>query len=316
MQYGQFSGSRSPALRDYLDQRRQNVFSAGNRFGAAPQSSMPLPSFGGGSTAPAAPAGSPRMAPTYQTSGAGLSPAPAPTGKLDQIRQAMPGGGAQTPGGNLAAQVAALPPEYQKMHNDYISSLYAGGDYEGRHELNQMLSAQYAQLLARMANQPKVDFSGSSQVADQFTNQREQLMNALAARGIAGSGVEAGALANSYGSQGRAMGQFFRDALEQRRRENNALQDRWDQHVWALQNQGLQKNWQEQADPGFWGDVAGVLGGVAGAAIPGIGGAIGKGITGLFGANQQPQGMYGGGSIYGPPAYPPVDWNDPYARGY
>jgi hypothetical protein len=332
MAYGNTSGygSRSPALRDYLDQRRMPQNPMPNMPGGmgAPMGGMPQPTMG----APAppgpiqsAPTGARMPMPAYQPQGGsnGLLPtptAPSPGGSFfDRIRAKNP----NTPQATLEAQVAGFTPEQQQMFHNWVTSLYRGGDFEGRHEQNQMLAAQLAQRISLLNSQPQVDYSGSSGIADQFGNQREQLMNALAARGIAGSGVEAGALANSYGQEAKAMGGFRRDQDETRRRENMAVLLDFMRRAEGAQDRGLMKNWEEQADPGFWGDVAGVLGNVAGAAIPGIGGAIGGAIGGLFGGNsqqQQPQygSMYGGPSWYGPGQpgqYPPVDYNQPYYTG-
>lgn len=304
-------GMRSPMLRNYLD--RKNAYGVGNRYGAG-LGSTPVPGM------PQPPSGGTRnFTPNYQLSG--MSPMPQMGGGLPGFAQGAQGM-FNRPQTGQPGTMTPLDPSAAQQYVDYDRALYAGPDYKGRHEANETLKGAYLRMLQRQAAEGPIDFSGSSQVADQFANQREMLQNQLAARGIAGSGVEAGALANSYGSQAKAMGQFYRDALEQRRREHLAEQMRLEDWTRQIQGAGLQRNWAEQDDPGFFGDVMGTLGGVVGSLIPGIGPAIGGAISGIGGNNRQQAPQYGFGtpgqqSIYGPPAYPYVDEiNDPWSPFY
>lgn len=235
----------------------------------------------------------------YQQAAAGRFPQPAPRTGMGYQPPQMPAGrmpvngmapmggrlGAGGAGGGMIGGAGPAPSPWGDFGRDVIEklpqgdlerwnafnqSLYTGPDFKGRHEMAQMLASQYARLFDRLNHQPAIDYSGSSEVADQFANQRERLLNQLAARGVSGAGVEAGALANSYGSQARAMGSFYRDAQERRRQERLAQEIAFENWARQLMGQGLERNYAEQDDPGFWGDVAGVVGGVAGKALGGI----------------------------------------------
>lgn len=309
--------SRSPSLRNYLD-RRNNPYGVGNRYGAGlgtPQPPGGMQPMGGRSPfmspTPVATRNFPTM---FQPSGAPTPGAP-PTGGLPGFAQGAIGRFQRPQAGSPT--MTPLSPEDAQRYVDLDRSLYGIPDYEGRHEANEQVKAAYLRMLQRQAGEGAIDYSGSSAVADQFENQRAMLQNQLAARGISGSGVEAGALANSYGGQAKAMGQFYRDAQEQRRRERLAEEMGFENYARQIGLMGLQRNWGQQDEPGFLGDVMGVIGGVAGSLIPDL-----PFLGGGNSREQQPQqqmsyGYPGQQSIYGPPQYPYVDeLNDPWSPFY
>lgn len=296
---------RSPSIRSYLDQRQ-----------AMAQPQAPSPYAG-------------RMPMNgMATQGAGQAPMAPQSGRQAMFgdpnagRQAMFGGGMSPATSSFDDMVRALPDNYEQQFADFSRSLDANPDYKGSHESEQMLRAQYAQMLSRLASQPDIDFSGSSEVADQFNNQRERLTADLGARGFGGSGMEAGALANSYGSQARAQGSFYRDAMEQRRKEELAQMLQFENWARGIQGQGLQRNWAEQDAPSFLDKALGVVGGIGGTLIGGaLGGPMGAGIgnqigTGLTGGRPtyygQPQQQFGYGNQYDDADY---DYGDPFGTG-
>lgn len=290
--YGSYGATRSPVLRQYLDSRRQmqtpQMPQGGGGYGMQPMPQAP--------SMPQAPQGRMLPMPNYGMQGAGMSPMQPQGGRLGQL----PGIAPRQPS-KFEQDVSNLPDNYEKMWGEFHNSLYAGPDFKGRHEMAQMLGAQYAQQLALMASQPEVDLSGYSEVSDRFGANRQRMTDQLAARGFSGSGIEAGALANTYGQEARAQGAFVRDAYEQRRREELALQQRFMDYARQVGLMGLQRNWQEQDDPGFWGDVLGVVGNIGGALLPGVGNIFGGG-----GNSKAPQtGVLSG----------PVDYDEEYAWG-
>lgn len=344
MAYGSYGGygsggtMRSP----YLRSPRENKSDPGNVYERAirkKQESYNNPFQGipdqlsGGYPAPTP---APVPAPTY-TPGRIPAPTAAPSATPGAIQPTGAGIGALAPGaqtqggGGIGGFVDrsrgdqpwnaytaepvqnTLSPENQQKWREMAQQLYAGGDYTGRHERAQMILAQYANFLKRLEGQEPVDFSVSSAIGDKYESARQRLMDQLAARGVSGSGVEAGALANTYGRQAADTGNLYSQLLEQRRRENLAQQLAFENRVYGQQDQGLQANIAEQNDPGFWGDVGGVLGGVVGSAIPGIGGGIGHAIGGLFGANQQP---YQQPNPYGQPYGAPTPYYNPQQGQY
>ena len=191
----------------------------------------------------------------------------------------------------MQGEVGKLSPEDQAQYNALSQALYAVPDFKGRHEMNRMILSQWLMNKMIQQGQPEVDLSGSSRVADEFRYADQRLEDRLAAQGVSGSGVAAGAQANMAGSQAAAMGDFIRQQLDQRRRENLAMDNAFLGRMFQTQGQGLSREWEQQDEPGFWGDALGVLGGVAGSVIPGLGG-----LGNLFGSNQKEEDIQGYGA--------------------
>jgi hypothetical protein len=178
--------------------------------------------------------------------------------------------------------------ELDRLEN-YSKAIREMPDFEGKNALYNTARSQMMQLIEMQRNQPKIDLSGYSEVADQYNSQRQRLQDEMSAGGFGGSGVMAGAMANLSGSQARAQGGFVRDALEQRRREKMAQDWAFLNNTFGMQRQGLDRVYAKEDEPGFWEDALGVLGGVAGTALGGpVGGAIGAGVGGLFSKNSSP----------------------------
>lgn len=217
-----------------------------------------------------------------------------------------------------------LTPEDQQRLEQYNRGLYTGPDYKGRHEANQYLESQYAQMLRNWEQQPPIDYSMTAELNPQFQGARNRLSAALAARGIGGSGVEGGGLTSLYGQQAMAGGDLIRRMLQQRQQERFQQQNAFDQFARQIGSAGLQRNWQAQDNKGgFFKDLLGTIGSIGGAIL---GGPIGSGIH-LFGAGKSPApytgsdpyGQQAGASVgtidpsyygpYQPTDYPSYDWN-------
>lgn len=275
--------TRSPALRNYLDQQKMtNPYQTGNTYGGV----QGLQSFQ-----------QDRMPTPYQ-----------PQGGMPSMRgfnPMMP----RTPQPG-APQASPLSGGDAQKYVDFDRSLYAGPDYKGRHEANEMLKGQYAQLLRDLNALPPVDYSGSAEVGDVFNAQRKRMEDRLAAQGFGGSGIQAGAEANLAGRQSAALGEYYRRALAEDTQRRWAAQQQFQNYARQVGLMGLQRNWQEQDDPGFFGDLMGVVGGVAGSLIPGIGNVVG-GVLGGGGNKQQSFNTPNIGA-YDPNQYGPVPMVDPY----
>ena len=285
--YGGFYGggtplrpTRSPALRNYLDRKRA----------MQPQQSpqTPMPSTPGRIQTPTMQtSGTPWQGQNYQNQMQNY-----PSWMKPQGSGGVPN--ESDPYQKTGEMVQGLGQDQNERYTNLSNALYSVPDFKGRHEMNRMLLSQYAMLMDSMNRQPQVDLSGYSEVADQYGNQRERLMNDLSAGGFSGSGVMAGAMANMAGSQARAQGSFVRDALEQRRRENLAREQDFLNKVYGTQMRGLGREWDQQDEPGFLQDALGVVGGIAGTAL----GGGGFNPLGFLGKKQQPkESDYGFGQV-------------------
>lgn len=192
-----------------------------------------------------------------------------------------------------------LSSEDQGQLMDYTRGLYQGPDYKGRNEANHFLQSQYAQMLGRWAQEKPVDYTSAAPIADQYNKARDRLTAQLGARGIGGSGIEAGAMANSYGQQAASIGDYLRQLTEQRRREHLAQQLQLQGLSQQVGMEGLHRNWQKQDSPGFFSQLLGTIGGLAGDLIPNIPG-LGGGNAETPPSNpyQQRANLYPG--YYGP----------------
>lgn len=161
-----------------------------------------------------------------------------------------------------------LSPADQSAMGDYNRSLYAGPDYKGRHEANQFLESQQANLYRQFAREAPIDYSQAAPIHDQFSHERDRLTAMLAARGIGGSGIEAGAQASLGGQEAATVGDFIRQLLEQRRKEHLARQMGLDSLTQQVGLQGLTRNWDKQDSPNFGQALLGLVGGVVGEAAP------------------------------------------------
>lgn len=190
-----------------------------------------------------------------------------------------------------------LSPADQRDLMDYINLLYSMPDFKGRHERNQGLIAIKAQQLRDKAKRGagQIDYSGLSKIGDQYHSLDDQMTARLAARGIGGSGIEAGARSQLAGNAAIAQGDYIRGLIEQQKQQDFQRELIDQQNLYGLLGQSTQANMQMQQDPGFWGDVLGI----AGSLLPGvagpIGGAIGGAVGGLFGGggNDYYRGPYG-----------------------
>jgi hypothetical protein len=154
-------------------------------------------------------------------------------------------------------------PEERKMFDQMNASWYAGPDFKGRHEAGQLLRGAAANLFNQWAAQPSPDVSGQADIGDRFAQQRDQLLSALAARGISGGDVEAGVRSNLAGSEARALSDYVSQILQKQQDERQAQLNQLNQFYQQLGMMGLQQNIQQQNSPGFWGDVGSFLGAVA-----------------------------------------------------
>lgn len=230
-----------------------------------------------------------RQSPVMQSGG--MAPPMQTNNIFDKIRANQAGnagGGAPAPNGPGQHDLGGWDESDKQTWNEIAAAIRAMPDFAGKNAMYNTALSQFETLVNERRSQPKIDLSGTSEVADQYNSQRERLMNDLAASGMSGSGVQAGAMSNLAGSQARAQGSFVRDALEGRRREDRGIMQQFLQRLFGMQQQGLDRVYGKEDEPGFWGDALGVLGGVAGTALGGpVGGALGSGIGGLFGRNKQ-----------------------------
>lgn len=216
--------------------------------GVQPQAAMgasPLP-VAPGSALPGIPGS---HVPAYQPQGAGFGAAPA-------------GSGTPPP------SYASLSPEHQKMVSDYFHSL-AGIDYKGSHESALLQQSALEQLLRGWEAEAPIDYTSASPLADAFGHSRNAMEAELAARGLNG-GVVGGALSNSYASEARGIGDYIRQLVQQRQAEHHSDYQRFLDWTRQLNAMGLGQNIQEQNDPGIWGDITGILGGVGGKVLGGL----------------------------------------------
>lgn len=158
-----------------------------------------------------------------------------------------------------------LSPADQRELMAYSDLLYSMPDFKGRHERNQGLIAIKAQQLRDRAKRGagKIDYSGLSKLGDQYQGLDQQLAAKLAARGIGGSGIEAGARSQLAGNFAIAQGDYIRGLLEQQKQQEFQREMIDQQNLYNLLGQSTQANMQMQQDPGFWGDVLGIAGSVA-----------------------------------------------------
>lgn len=161
-----------------------------------------------------------------------------------------------------------LDPDHRKQLDDYFNSL-AGIDYKGSHESALMQRAALAQLMRGWEGEGEIDYTSASPLADQFSNSRNQLEASLAARGLSG-GVVGGAMSNSYSQEARGIGDYIRQLIQQRQSQHHSDYQRFLDWTRQLNAQGLGQNIAEQNDPGFFGDLAGIVGGIGGKVLGGI----------------------------------------------
>lgn len=253
--------------RDLSQRLLQRMYPAD--YGAVPQapkSPTGLPVSTPPPPAPVAPR-STMAQPGYQTQAAAPAPVPTaqPQGGVGGVVGAIRGG---LQGQSQVGSYTDLSPEHQKMVGDYFNSL-KGIDYKGSHESALLQQAALAQLLRGWEAESPVDYTSAAPMADQFDRNRNQLEASLAARGLSG-GVVGGALSNSYSQEARGIGDYIRQLVQQRDEQHHGdWQDflRWTRTLNAL---GLQQNMAEQNDPGLWGDLLGIGGGILGKVAGGL----------------------------------------------
>lgn len=240
----------------------------------------------------------------------GVSPAPDMVRRLLQPKQpyapapqagrnpmASPGyapqGGGPTgmvPQAGAPAQPPAAPP--QPTYDDpYMESIYKAhspqkyGGFLGEMGFNKMRGYQqyadpyYREMLDRWEAEGPVDYTSAAPIADQYNSNREQLQARLAALGQQG-GTVAGAIGQSYDNQSRGVGEYLRQLIEARRKERLAELMQLRGFGQNLDMMTIQRQQQREDDPGFWGDLLGVVGSGVGAFAGGLGGGVGKKIGG------------------------------------
>jgi hypothetical protein len=139
-----------------------------------------------------------------------------------------------------------------------------------------MIDSQYEQMVKGWANEPPIDYSGGAEIGTYYDAARKRQMAQDAAMGRSGGGVAAAGQASLFGQQGAAVANMVRQLLEERRKERLA-------QVMSLQGferqvalMKLQREWEKEDSPGFFSQLLGVVGDVAGNFIPHIGGGDSK----------------------------------------
>jgi hypothetical protein len=134
-----------------------------------------------------------------------------------------------------------------------------------------MIDSQYEQMVKGWAAEGPIDYSGGAEIGQYYDAARKRQAAMDAAMGRSGGGVGAAGQASLYGQQGAAVANMVRQLLEERRKERLA-------QVMSLQGferqialMKLQREWQKEDSPGFFSQLLGVVGDVAGNFIPGIG---------------------------------------------
>lgn len=213
-------------------------------------------------TAPVAAQAAPQPAAPVNMPGRGISPTAA-SQSAGILPQAQP----QTTGG---ANPYGLTPEQEAQLNEWWKAQYSGPDYKGRNEANHYLLQQYQQMLESQNREAPIDYSGGAQIGQYYDRARSRQAAMDAAMGRSGGGVGAAGQSSLYGQQGSAVADMVRQLLEQRRQERMKQED-WMRNLTAqVGHEGLQRNWHQQDSPGFFSQLLGTVGSLAGNLIPGI----------------------------------------------
>lgn len=224
---------------------------------ASPSARMPV---GGGygtataaSAAPAAPPAPPREVP-------GIIQARFPQYQQTQTNTA---GGPSGPWAGVWNGIT--DPKDRDELQQYIDLLYSMPDFKGRHEQNIGLAALKAnEIRNRKKDALGLDYHGTAKIGDTYNHLADQLMAQLSARGIGGSGIEAGATSRLRGLEGQAVGDYVsaQDEAARDRAERERLAEQ--QMLYQILMGNTQRNAQKQSEPGFWGDILGIGGSILG----------------------------------------------------
>lgn len=183
-------------------------------------------------------------------------------------RESAPYQARQQAQGGAQSYWDGLDEDQKRELTQYINLLYSMPDFKGRHEQNQGLIALKAnELRNRKKDALGLDYHGTAKIGDQFDLLRDQLRAQMAASGRFGSGVEYGALSNLFGREGAAIGDYVsaQDEAARDRADRERMQER--QLLMQILMGNVQRNNQEQNDPGFWGDVLGIGGSILGSVL-------------------------------------------------
>lgn len=245
-------------------QQRLGVSGYGMGTAAPAPAPAPIPP----APAPVAPAGRMAMpAPAMQPAGA-YSDAIFEGKNPDQI--AGPSAG--------SSMLSQLTPEELQEYQMYDRLLYSMPDFKGRHEQNEALKSMWVyRKIQDRKNKGEADYRGTAKIGDFYDGANDRLMAQLSARGIGGSGIEAGATSRLRGMEGQAVGDYVSTQDERERDRMFQRQQQEQQMLMQILMGGLQQNIQEQNDPGLLGDILGIGGSLLGSALPGIGGLLGGG---------------------------------------
>lgn len=175
---------------------------------------------------------------------------------------------------------AAPTPAAQGSETDWMRQQHqnqAAGGMFGQHGFHQIRSdgtkavdTQYQNLANEWDHEAPIDYSGGAEIGQYYDAARKRAEAQDAAMGRSGGGVGAAGQASLYGQQGSAVASMIRQLLQEKERRHAAELAQLRGFGQQVSLAELQRGWQKQDKPGFFKQLLGVVGDVAGNVIPGL----------------------------------------------